>query len=72
MKPGTVLFEVIKVPTGFALTVGDEDCGYRLAGPKASPGKVVHSFVVDVEVLRGELDKLCREHGHVREVIDDE
>lgn len=57
-----ILVEVVKGVSGFALYIGTKDSGYRLAGPKPwGGGKTVHSFEVDTDELRKELDTLSKD-----------
>lgn len=57
-----VIFEVIKGVEGHSLYVGDKHGGHRLAGNKPwGGGEVVHSFKVNVDELRQELDHLENE-----------
>ncbi|SUW10771.1 Uncharacterised protein [Bordetella bronchiseptica] len=55
LKPGTALIEVVNGPEGPSLYIGDNNGGYRLAGPKPwGGGKTVFRFVVKVDELTRE------------------
>lgn len=54
-----VTFEVVRGVEGPSLYVGNDDGGYRLAGPKPwGGGQVIHSFKADIDELRKELMNL--------------
>lgn len=56
-----VLIEVVSGRAGPCLTIGDDNGGYRLAGPKPwGGGTTIHTFTVDADELRRELDALTK------------
>ena len=58
MDKGFVLLEVVHGCEGPSLYVGDEDSGYRISGPKPwGGGDVIHSFRVNADELRKQLDE---------------
>ncbi|MCA7086094.1 hypothetical protein K7G19_21110 [Cupriavidus sp. DB3] len=54
LKPGHVWFEVMNGPEGPSLYIGDDDSGYRLAGPKPMSARPVFRFMVDIAALERE------------------
>lgn len=58
MEQGFVLIEVVNGAEGPSLCVGDEDSGYRIAGPKPwGGGRTIHRFTVKADELRKQLDE---------------
>ncbi|NBJ19723.1 hypothetical protein GT625_13410 [Burkholderia thailandensis] len=64
LKPGHVWIEVIAGCEGSSLSIGNDNGGYRLAGPKPwGGGRIIHRFSVRIDELRSELEQLDRAKG---------
>ncbi|WP_157642471.1 hypothetical protein [Burkholderia ubonensis] len=63
LKQGHVWFEVVAGCEGPSLSIGNDDTGYRLAGPKPwGGGRTIHRFSVSIDELRRELNNYeCRQ-----------
>lgn len=60
IKPGYVLVEVVQGVEGPSLSIGDNDTGERVAGPKPwGGGRTIHSF----QVAAKDLVRLAKEYG---------
>ncbi|MDH0335138.1 hypothetical protein [Metapseudomonas otitidis] len=61
---GTAIVEVVNGAEGPSLYIGDEDGGYRLAGPKPwGGGKTIHKFTVKLNELVREAMDLAKGEG---------
>ena len=56
----TAIVEVVNGVEGPSLYIGDEDGGYRLAGPKPwGGGRTIHKFTVNLDELIREATSLA-------------
>lgn len=63
LREGEVFIEVDQAYGGtFCLSIGDENTGHRLAGPKPC-GRTVHQFRVNAAELRQQLDAYEKKAG---------
>jgi len=63
LKPGHVWLEVVRGPEGFCLYIGDDDSGYRLAGPKPwGGGGTVCKFQVRIDELVKEANSFATDN----------
>lgn len=61
LKPNHVWIEVVAGVEGPHLSIGDDDCGERVAGPKAwGGGRTIHRFQVSTAKLRELADERDR------------